>query len=143
LESGFLILFLFDFGVWFFFELVFFLFLNLIWSLEFLIIEFGFWSLIFFVEIWEFGFWIFTRQGWVLLISFNKAVGPSGIPPGKLTWNLKITCLKKGNHLPNLHFWHVNFQGCIQDTQAPLQYQTAIISAVWICSDRRPLNQFT
>ena len=35
------------------------------------------------------------------------------IHPGKLTWNLKITCLKRKNHLPNLHFWvpMFNFSG--------------------------------
>ena len=27
------------------------------------------------------------------------------LQPGKLTWNLKITYLKRKNHLPNLHFW--------------------------------------
>ena len=32
--------------------------------------------------------------------------------PGKPRWNLKITCLKRKKHPPNLHFWfqNVNFQ---------------------------------
>ena len=28
-----------------------------------------------------------------------------GLHPGKLRWNLKITCFDMGNHLPKLHFW--------------------------------------
>ncbi len=49
------------------------------------------------------GWWNGTsNQSLDFLLGWVHPVQPGN---GKLTWNLKITCLKKGNHLPNLHFW--------------------------------------
>ena len=41
-----------------------------------------------------------------VVLGYREYVGFTTVyPPGKLTWNLRITLVKRRNTLPNLHFW--------------------------------------
>ena len=67
----------------------------------------------------QLGIWqLSAKPGWDFL----------GIHPGKLTWSVKITCLKRKNHLPNLHFCvpNVNFQGCISPESTAFTFKTVL-----------------
>ena len=52
---------------------------------------------------------------WYVMISF-EILNPSCLPPGKLTWNLKITCLKRKIKIIQTFttVFHVHCQGCNQ-----------------------------
>ena len=43
----------------------------------------------------------------LILPAVNGVATPKkvGLQPGRLTWNLKITYLKRESHLPNLHYF--------------------------------------
>ena len=55
------------------------------------------------------------KYGVGMLISFWDPAYFQGLHPGRLTWNLQFTQLRKENDLPNLHedMFHVNLWGCL------------------------------
>ena len=62
-------------------------------------------------------------------------IGPWRIHPGKLAWNLKITCLKREIIFQTCIFgFHVSFQGCNMNTSSPKKPSNQ--PHLWIEDDR-------